>query len=96
MTVLQLVPSLLRALVEEPAFGDNPSLRLIFCGGEVLSRELVARCHEAVPNAALCNLYGPTETTVDVAYAIIDASSPEAPPSASPSPGRSSTSSTRP
>jgi amino acid adenylation domain-containing protein len=65
VTVLQVVPSLLRSLVEHPRFGDCDSLRRVFCGGEPLARELVQRFRQLLPRSALINLYGPTEATID-------------------------------
>src|SRR4029077_7079755 len=38
--VMQLAPSLLAALLEEPGFAACASLRNVFCGGEPLSAEL--------------------------------------------------------
>ncbi|MGZ9410260.1 MAG: thioesterase domain-containing protein, partial [Methylocystis sp.] len=43
------------------------SLRLVFCSGEALSKELV-RSYETLFSAPLYNLYGPTEAAVDVTY----------------------------
>jgi non-ribosomal peptide synthetase component F len=58
VTILQLVPSLLRILLDETGFEDCRSLRRIFCGGEPLTVELRDRCLAALPSE-LCNLYGP-------------------------------------
>jgi amino acid adenylation domain-containing protein len=67
ITVLQLVPSLLRVLLDEAGMAASASLRRIFCGGEALPGDLVERCHERLP-AALTNLYGPTEVAIDAAF----------------------------
>ncbi|OJH34303.1 non-ribosomal peptide synthetase [Cystobacter ferrugineus] len=67
ITHLKLVPSLLQALLEEPAFGRLSSLRHVFCGAEALPVELVRRFQERSP-AALCNMYGPTEASIDASY----------------------------
>lgn len=72
ITVLQLVPSLLRVLVDEPAFAACGALRRVFCGGEALTPDLVRR-FAAVHRAALVNLYGPTETTIQVCAERVDA-----------------------
>ena len=65
-TRLQLVPSQLRLLLEEPAFWCcAPPLKHVFCGGETLTRELCAEFYRRMPHAALHNLYGPTEATID-------------------------------
>jgi len=62
-TVLQLVPSLLAALLEEPGFAACGSLRRICCGGEGLPADLAARL-QALHAVELVNLYGPTEATI--------------------------------
>ncbi len=77
VTTLQLVPSVLQLLVDEPAFASCTSLRRVFCGGEALTTALVRRfvrrfCrppsapHGAAPQPTqLHNLYGPTECCID-------------------------------
>lgn len=72
ITVLQLVPSLLRVLVDAPGFGACDALRCVFCGGEALTADL-ARRFAAAHRAALVNLYGPTETTIQVCAERVDA-----------------------
>ncbi|WP_287187506.1 amino acid adenylation domain-containing protein [Mesorhizobium sp.] len=66
VTVLQLVPSLLSALLELRDVEQNAigSLRYIFCGGELLRNEIVAKWLQ-LASRALVNLYGPTEATID-------------------------------
>ncbi|RZI77590.1 MAG: amino acid adenylation domain-containing protein [Variovorax sp.] len=63
VTILQVVPSLLAAL---PAAGlpGVSTLRYLFCGGEPLSAELLARSRY-LAREGIVNLYGPTETTID-------------------------------
>src|SRR5579885_234450 len=63
ITILQLVPTLLSNLLQEPEIKACTSLRYVFCGGEELSIDLQARFF-ATLSADLCNLYGPTETTI--------------------------------
>jgi len=66
ITQLVVVPSLLRALLDLPSgLGACPELRRIFCGGEALTRDLVAGLARATA-AELINCYGPSETAVDV------------------------------
>ncbi len=43
VTTLQLVPSVLQLLVDEPGFADCTSLKRVFCGGEALTTALVQR-----------------------------------------------------
>ena len=67
ITMISLVPSQLRNLIEEPRASSCRSLRLVNCGGEVLTPEIVERffCNLS---AQLYNGYGPTESTVGVVY----------------------------
>ena len=64
ITVLQLVPSMLQVLIEEPQLANWRSLKRLFCGGEVLPVELQQRFFQRV-DAELINLYGPTEVSID-------------------------------
>jgi amino acid adenylation domain-containing protein len=66
VTVLQLVPSLLKLLVEQEGFENCRSLRHVFCGGEALPAAVCERFFERLPHAQLTNVYGPTETTMHV------------------------------
>jgi amino acid adenylation domain-containing protein len=63
ITVLDLVPSMLQALLEDERFGACRSLRRVICGGESLSPELRDRLFAQV-DAELINIYGPTETAI--------------------------------
>ena len=71
ITVVGVVPSLLRALLEVPEFAACTSLRHVFCGAEVLAPELVARFY-GQSEAALYNLYGPTEAAIDATFHTCD------------------------
>ena len=64
VTTLQVVPSLLRVLLEEPALEECMSLRRVFCGGEALSGKLHER-FSARLQGELINLYGPTEAAIN-------------------------------
>ncbi|HEX5406629.1 MAG TPA: condensation domain-containing protein, partial [Pseudonocardiaceae bacterium] len=63
-TVLQVVPSMLRMLVEEPGLPACTSLRLVFAGGERLTAGLCEQV-TGLLDVRLHNLYGPTECTID-------------------------------
>ncbi|MEH6421143.1 non-ribosomal peptide synthetase [Pseudomonas sp. CGJS7] len=65
ITTLQLVPSMLRHVIEQAEFAGNASLRHLFCGGEALSRELEAAVLDRF-DLPLHNLYGPTEASIQV------------------------------
>ncbi len=64
VTTAMLVPSVLRALLDQTAPGDVASLRYLGCGGEALDSALVRRVFATWPGVRLGNLYGPTEATV--------------------------------
>jgi amino acid adenylation domain-containing protein len=68
-TVLQLVPSMLREMLQDRDFAACTTLRLVFCGGEALPADLPQKfyaCFES--RATLWNLYGPTEASIDATY----------------------------
>ncbi|MBT9518643.1 MAG: amino acid adenylation domain-containing protein [Methyloversatilis discipulorum] len=67
ITVMQVVPSLLRALLTEPGFAACTALRQMFCGGEALEAPVVAAFF-ARSTARLHNLYGPTEAAIDATW----------------------------
>ncbi|MEN3329189.1 MAG: hypothetical protein V7638_3996 [Acidobacteriota bacterium] len=66
ITVLQLVPSMLQIVLEEPDFENCHTLRHVFCGGEALPGSLHTRFHGRL-KCELHNLYGPTEYSIDAA-----------------------------
>ncbi|MFI6627198.1 amino acid adenylation domain-containing protein, partial [Streptomyces sp. NPDC050528] len=84
VTVLQVVPTLLQLLVDEPGWSDCDALRLLFCGGEALSAELSQRLWERLPRQSagaetgpagpipVWNVYGPTECAVDATAGRLD------------------------
>ncbi|MCI0387267.1 MAG: non-ribosomal peptide synthetase, partial [Acidobacteria bacterium] len=65
VTILQLVPSLLRVLLDEPEYEHCESLRCVICAGEALPSELQERFTSCL-SAELHNFYGPTEAAIDV------------------------------
>lgn len=65
ISAIQVVPSFLRYLLEEPGIVQCSELRRVYCGGEPLSPELAWRFYSRL-DAELLNLYGPTEATIDV------------------------------
>jgi amino acid adenylation domain-containing protein len=64
VTVLQVVPSMLAALLDDPGLAACGSLRRIACGGEALPGSLAAKVFERL-DVELLNLYGPTECAID-------------------------------
>lgn len=67
VTVIQLVPTLLRMLVQTSLLKDCPALRRVFCGGEALPTDLPSQFF-AQSRAELINMYGPTETCIDATF----------------------------
>ncbi|SFS90675.1 non-ribosomal peptide synthase/polyketide synthase [Saccharopolyspora flava] len=65
VTVMQLVPSVLRTLLEEAALERCTSLRAVLCLGEALPASVRDRCRDAL-GVPLHNLYGPTEASIAV------------------------------
>lgn len=66
ITIIQLVPSMLREMTLTQGFRNCSSLRHVFCGGEALIPETIHGFFEHnIFNAQLHNLYGPTEMTID-------------------------------
>lgn len=63
VSILQLVPSILRVLVAEPEFERCRSLKGLFSGGESLSTQLKDRMLDCL-DVRLHNLYGPTEACI--------------------------------
>jgi amino acid adenylation domain-containing protein len=72
VSLLQVVPSLLRLLLSEEELPACQSLRYLFVGGEALTRELQAKFAARLSGARLCNLYGPTETTIDASFHVCE------------------------
>jgi amino acid adenylation domain-containing protein len=64
VSILDSVPSLIDALLDDPAFDQAVSLRRIVCGGEALPPRLVAQLAARLPKAEIWNAYGPTEATI--------------------------------
>ena len=72
VTILEVVPSMLRALLDEteqrPDQHDLSRLRWLIATGEALPPDLCARWFEAHPEIPLLNAYGPTECSDDVTH----------------------------
>ena len=65
ITILQLVPSMLRLFLVEHRIECCGSLKRMFCGGEALPGPLVAQFFSLMGQSELHNLYGPTEVSID-------------------------------
>lgn len=69
ITVMALVPSLLRVMLEQKGFDGCNCLKHVFCGGEALSVELVDQfLTKFGAETQLHNVYGPTEASIDATY----------------------------
>ncbi|MDT9684983.1 amino acid adenylation domain-containing protein [Streptomyces sp. TRM76323] len=73
LTVLEVVPSLLRATLDAWDTTGNapelPALRWMISNGEALPADLCTRWFAHHPHIALANVYGPTECSDDVTHA---------------------------
>src|SRR4029079_13854964 len=70
VTVMQAVPTTLRAMLEHPASAACSTLKHVFCAGEAMPPELPGRFY-ARWSAHLHNAYGPTEATIDATCAYV-------------------------
>ncbi|MDZ8110116.1 MAG: amino acid adenylation domain-containing protein [Nostoc sp. DedQUE12a] len=69
ITVLALVPSILRVLLEEKGIENCRLLRHVTCGGEALPVELIDRFFAQLNlDNVLHNCYGPTEASIDTTF----------------------------
>ncbi|NDU73684.1 amino acid adenylation domain-containing protein [Actinomadura sp. DSM 109109] len=80
VTVVELVPTMVRHLLDDLAPGPSPAgarplagLRWMIATGEELPAALARRWLEAVPHARLLNAYGPTECSDDVTHHVVTA-----------------------
>ncbi|MEV5008949.1 amino acid adenylation domain-containing protein [Streptomyces sp. NPDC055692] len=77
ITVLEVVPSLLRTALDAWGSGaepvELPALRWLMVTGEALPPDLCGRWLARYPHIPLVNAYGPTECSDDVTHAVIDA-----------------------
>ncbi|MFL5540955.1 MAG: amino acid adenylation domain-containing protein, partial [Longimicrobiaceae bacterium] len=71
VTVLQGVPSLLRAWLEVGGLERCTTLRRVFAGGEALPAALARDLRAALPDAEVVNLYGPTEACIDATAKVV-------------------------
>jgi amino acid adenylation domain-containing protein len=68
VTILDVVPGLLQALLEQPALQRVGSLRRVACGGEALPAALADRAFAVLGDVERVNFYGPTEATISSTY----------------------------
>ena len=68
VTVLEVVPAVLRAMLEGADASAPESLRWMLVTGEALPRELARHYATCFPRVPLMNAYGPTECSDDVTH----------------------------
>lgn len=70
VTTVELVPSLLRAVLEEVDRGTRStrSLKTLISSGEPLTSSLLEHASASLPHCAVFNQYGPTESASQVTY----------------------------
>jgi amino acid adenylation domain-containing protein len=73
ISVMQAVPSVLRAALANDALREPPPLRYLVSGGEALDHALITGLRQQLPDTRLGNFYGPTEACVDSTHVEIDA-----------------------
>ena len=71
LTVLQMVPSMIRNLLPYMDEVDVSSVRYNILCGEALTGKVIVPWHEANPKMVSYNMYGPTEDTVFCTYYLI-------------------------
>lgn len=72
LTVLQMVPSMIRNLLPYMEEVDVSSVRYNILCGEALTGKVIKPWHEANPNMVSYNMYGPTEDTVFCTYYLVN------------------------
>ncbi|TDC71918.1 amino acid adenylation domain-containing protein [Actinomadura sp. GC306] len=73
ITIVELVPTMVRHLLDDLAPGSLPGMRWMIATGEELPAELSRRWLDAMPHARLLNAYGPTECSDDVTHHTVTA-----------------------
>ncbi|MEU3051541.1 amino acid adenylation domain-containing protein, partial [Streptomyces sp. NPDC006984] len=77
VTVLQIVPAVLRAILDTWDLDDSTvdrfaGLRWMLVHGEELPPDLVTRWYARFPDIPMANVYGPAECSDDVSISVID------------------------
>ncbi|HEY7155032.1 MAG TPA: amino acid adenylation domain-containing protein [Gemmataceae bacterium] len=67
VTILPILPRMLRLMLDDRMREAGRSLRWVCCGGEAMPPDLPNRLF-ALLDVPLYNLYGPTETAIDATY----------------------------
>ncbi|MDP3705951.1 MAG: amino acid adenylation domain-containing protein [Legionellaceae bacterium] len=67
ITIIQMVPSILKLFLDNKRVGLCKSLKKVFVGGESLRPEIKVSFFKRL-KCRLINLYGPTEATIDITF----------------------------
>jgi amino acid adenylation domain-containing protein len=76
VTVLFMVPSMLRAFFDGDGASLPRSVRNVSCSGEALPYDLQESFLSEMPGARMYNLYGPTECAVEATYRLCERGDP--------------------
>ncbi|HKG80942.1 MAG TPA: AMP-binding protein, partial [Pyrinomonadaceae bacterium] len=68
VTAIDVVPTMLKALIEDERIKKCRSLLRVTSGGEVLPAELKDRVYRLLPEVELVNMYGPTEAAITATF----------------------------
>src|SRR5579864_4609900 len=68
VTSIDVVPTMLKALLEDGRMRSCANLRRIISGGESLPPDIMRRAFEQLGNIELINMYGPTETAITASF----------------------------
>ncbi len=68
LTVIQIVPSIIKLLRPLLQRVNLPDVRLCILGGEATYIDLLVPWSKSLPNCHVCNMYGPTEATIYCMY----------------------------
>jgi amino acid adenylation domain-containing protein/non-ribosomal peptide synthase protein (TIGR01720 family) len=68
VTTIDVVPTMLKALLEDDRLRSCASLRRITSGGESLPPDVMQRAFEQLGNIELINMYGPTEAAITASF----------------------------
>ncbi|HVG92508.1 MAG TPA: amino acid adenylation domain-containing protein, partial [Alphaproteobacteria bacterium] len=68
VTAIDVVPTMLKTLLEDGRIRNCASLRRITSGGESLPPDIMRRTYEQLENIELVNMYGPTEAAITASF----------------------------
>lgn len=68
VTVIDVVPTMLKALLEDGRLRSCATLHRIISGGEALPPDVVRRTYEQLGEVELVNTYGPTEAAITASF----------------------------